>query len=149
MAAVKEKVTKKDQAMARSFVRELGGKGGKSLSAKRGRVRMRIGSKECDIPDQAAQLLVRIMKDIALGKSVSLVSSPKTIGTEQAAQILNVSRPHVVKLLESGAIPFTKAGTHRRIALQDVQDYLNANRANRSKKLDLLAKQAQELNLGY
>lgn len=71
------------------------------------------------------------------------------VSTKQAADMLNVSRPHLVKLLEEGEIPFKKVGTHRRIELKNLIAYEKRLKENRNKKLDFLAKQAQDLNLGY
>ena len=62
---------------------------------------------------------------------------------------LNVSRPYFVKLLESGAIPHHKVGTHRRVKLEDVKRYKEQRTARSQKALQDLADQAQELNMGY
>jgi len=66
-----------------------------------------------------------------------------------SAEILNVSRSHVIKLLEKGEIPHKKVGSHRRILLQDILKFESNFKSARRKKLDALAKEAQELNLGY
>ena len=63
--------------------------------------------------------------------------------------MLNVSRPHIVKLLEEGVIPFKKVGSHRRILLDDLLTYEAQHKANRKANLRFLAEQAQDLNLGY
>jgi len=63
--------------------------------------------------------------------------------------LLNVSRPHLVKLLETGKIPFHKVGTHRRVRFEDLMDYKENIDRQRMKTLDELTAQAQELNLGY
>jgi excisionase family DNA binding protein len=63
--------------------------------------------------------------------------------------MLNISRPHLVKLLEAGNIPFKKTGSHRRILLQDLITYEKKIAFEREKQLDFLANQAQNLNLGY
>jgi excisionase family DNA binding protein len=63
--------------------------------------------------------------------------------------MLNVSRPHLIKLLEEGQIPYKKVGSHRRIELKDILEYEDRQKKNRKTQLDFLAQQAQELNLGY
>ena len=65
------------------------------------------------------------------------------------AKLLNVSRPHLVKLLEEGAIPFSRVGTHRRIRFQDVMEYRAARTAESEAALQALADQAQEHDMGY
>ncbi|HVB02817.1 MAG TPA: helix-turn-helix domain-containing protein [Chitinophagaceae bacterium] len=71
------------------------------------------------------------------------------VSIQQAADMLNVSRPHLVKLLEEGEIPFIKIGPHRRIEVKNIVAYEKRLKENRSEKLDFLAKQAQDHNLGY
>jgi excisionase family DNA binding protein len=81
--------------------------------------------------------------------------SPKTIlsdtaiGTQDAAEYLDVSRPYVVRLLEKSEIPFSKVGTNRRIKVSDLVAYQKGMKAIRKKQLRFLAQQAQDLNLGY
>lgn len=101
------------------------------------------------IPKKAYHLLVYILNNMAEGKSVALVPSDTQISTQQAADVLNVSRPHLVKLLESGIIPFKKVGSHRRINLKDLLDYEKKQQQQRKQHLEFLVQQAQELNLGY
>ena len=86
---------------------------------------------------------------MAQRKAVSLIPSDSEISTQQAASILNVSRPRVGKLLEEGKIPFKKTGSYRRILLEDLLDYANQRNETRKEQLQFLAQQAQELNLGY
>jgi excisionase family DNA binding protein len=86
---------------------------------------------------------------MAQGKSIALMPTDAEVSTQQAAEILNVSRPHVIKLLEKGEIPHKKVGSHRRILLQDILKYESNFKSERRKKLDYLAKEAQQLNLGY
>jgi excisionase family DNA binding protein len=62
---------------------------------------------------------------------------------------MNVSRPHLVKLLESGEIPFTKTGKHRRVRFEDLNAYKLKRQKKRERHLKELAKQAQELDMGY
>jgi excisionase family DNA binding protein len=70
-----------------------------------------------------------------------------TIG--DAAELLNVSRPHLVTLLEEGEISFHRVGTHRRIYREDVLDYKARQREEAEEAMETLADQAQELGLGY
>lgn len=101
------------------------------------------------IPTKALQLLAVILDSMAQGKNVSLVASDSEIGTQQAADLLQVSRPHLVKLLEEGLIPFRKVGTHRRLLFCDILSYEEGQKKRREDQLRFLAQQAQELNLGY
>jgi excisionase family DNA binding protein len=101
------------------------------------------------IPTAAYTLLVEILAQMAEGNAVSIVPIKKEITTQEAADILNVSRPYLVKLLESGKIPYRKVGTRRRVLTQDVLNYKNQIDTQRMHTLLELASQAQELNMGY
>ncbi len=101
------------------------------------------------IPAVAMQLLVKALDEIAHGQAVTLLPVQAELSTQQAADTLNVSRPYLVKLLEEGAIPFRKVGSHRRIQLRDVMVYKDHTDAARLEVLDELTAQAQELNMGY
>ncbi|MBS1663768.1 MAG: excisionase family DNA-binding protein [Bacteroidetes bacterium] len=86
---------------------------------------------------------------MAAGKSMALILSDTAIGIQEAANFLEVSRPHLVRLLEKGEIPFSKVGTHRRIKVSDLVAYQKKMNSARRKQLNFLARQAQELDLGY
>lgn len=101
------------------------------------------------IPKKALELLFLIIQHMSEGRSISLIPSGSEISTQQAANMLNVSRPHLVKLLETGNIPFKKIGKHRRILLKDIIAYEERLAKEREVQLDFLATQAQNLNLGY
>lgn len=101
------------------------------------------------IPFDALQLLVEVLKHMADGKAISLIPSNSEVTTQQAAEMLNVSRPHLTKLLKQGKIPFKKVGSHRRILIDDIQEYIEEHEKIRAAQLDFLAQQAQELDLGY
>ena len=86
---------------------------------------------------------------MAEGKTISIVPSDSELSTQQAADLINVSRPHLIKLLESKQIPFKKVGSHRRVLLMDIMDYQDQIVKQREDQLDFLSNQAQELILGY
>ena len=99
------------------------------------------------LPPLALKLLVAILKQMASGNSVSVVPVRKEVTTFEAAEILNVSRPFVIGLLEKKEIPFRMVGTHRRIPLSALLEYKRKTAAIRDEALDFLAAQAQELKL--
>ena len=100
------------------------------------------------IPKKAFGLFSEIIDAMSQGKSVSVVKRDEDLTTQQAADLLHISRPHVVKLLESGEIPFNKVGAHRRILMSDFMHYQKKLERNRKKNLNALAQQAQEIDMG-
>ncbi|MBO9573459.1 MAG: helix-turn-helix domain-containing protein, partial [Chitinophagaceae bacterium] len=83
------------------------------------------------------------------GKGLEMIPLEENLSTQEAADLLNVSRPFLIKLLEEGKIPFQKVGTHRRVKLSDVQEYDRKQQIIREQQLEFLTNQAQDLNLGY
>lgn len=142
---------KEEQRVARNFVFALENKSKRIFNGPSDNVRIKISNDAnfVYIPKKAFALLLEVLSNMAEGKSMTLIPSDADISTQQAADILNVSRPHIVKLLETGAIPFKKVGAHRRIELKDLIKYEKKIKAAKEKNLSFLAKQAQELNLGY
>ncbi len=151
MELLLEKTTKADQEMAKSSILKLQETSERIKDNKSGFVKIKIleNGEFFQIPRKALTLLFEILSNMAQGKSITLIPSDTEVSTQQAADMLKVSRPHLVKLLEEGAIPFKKVGTHRRIELKDLITYERKFKENRNEKLDFLAKQAQQLNLGY
>ncbi|SFO36030.1 DNA binding domain-containing protein, excisionase family [Chitinophaga sp. YR627] len=153
MEAILEKTTRTDQEIARAIrpkVSEVSTEIAKNESDK---VSLKIAGyeEELEIPKSAILLFFTILDKMAEGNSFALFHSDNNtdISTQQAAEMLGVSRPHIVNLLEKGEIPFHKVGTHRRIQLKDLIAYDKKMKKKRADNLDFLAGQAQDLNLGY
>src|ERR1700753_1698484 len=75
------------------------------------------------VPREAAVLLAKILGFLASGEGVSVMPDSAELTTQQGAEFLNVSRPYLIKLLETGEIPFRLVGTHRRIRFRDLDEY--------------------------
>ncbi|GAA4699693.1 DNA binding domain-containing protein, excisionase family [Promicromonospora umidemergens] len=84
-----------------------------------------------DLPEQLRRLLDSATRSLRTGSSVTLMDHARMLSTQEAADILGVSRPTLVKLLESGQIPFTKVNSYRRVAMIDVIAFRTMQRAER------------------
>ena len=102
-----------------------------------------------ELPIYAIRLLGEILSELALGNTVKVVPIHAELTTQEGADLLNVSRPHLVKLLDEGVMPHTKTGRHRRIKFADLMEYKNRREQDSHAILDELAAQAQELGMGY
>jgi excisionase family DNA binding protein len=100
------------------------------------------------LPGSAFQALAIVVEAMSRGQAITLVPVGQELTTQQAAEILHVSRPHLTKLLEAGEIPFHKVGTHRRIAIEDILAYRERRAAQRADALRELGDLSQELG-GY
>jgi excisionase family DNA binding protein len=101
---------------------------------------------ELVLPAGAVQLLGTILTEIARGNSVTAVAVQAELTTQQSADLLNVSRPYLIRLLDQGEIPHHKSGSHRRVALKDVLDYKRKADQRREAVLAELANVGHELN---
>lgn len=99
------------------------------------------------IPLSALKLLVDVLGQMKQGKPFSLVPIAAEMTTQAAAEFLNCSRPHVVKLLEEGKIPFTKVGRHRRIKLEDLKLFRTDLKAKTKAKLIEMMDDAEDMKL--
>ena len=101
------------------------------------------------VPREAFELFLEVLGQMANGNAVTIVPVHAELTTQEAADMLNVSRPHLIELLEAGKIGFRKVGTHRRVRFADLLAYQEADQASRKTALDELSQEAQHLGLGY
>ena len=103
------------------------------------------------VPAFLQELIQQVIGEIARGNSLTIIANEKEISTTEAADILEVSRQHLIELLESGElpIPFRRVGKHRRLRAEDILAYKQKIDQQRLNALEALAEQAQELKLGY
>lgn len=108
-----------------------------------------IGPKgeEVILPASVYQALQQLVHILAQHQAVAVVAVERELTTQDAADLLNVSRPYLIRLLEEGKIPFTRTGTHRRVQLADVLSYKERRDVARGEALDHLAQLNQELGL--
>ena len=104
-------------------------------------------SEKIKIPLKALKLLAKILKATSQGKPISVVPIATEMTTQAAAELLGCSRPHFVKLLEKGQIPYTMVGRHRRVKFQDVMDYKKAMKLKQEQFLIDMMKSDEELGL--
>jgi excisionase family DNA binding protein len=102
-----------------------------------------------ELPAGAVAMLMDILEAMAAGRGVTLIPENAELTTVQAAELLNVSRPFLIRLLEADAIPHRKVGKHRRIRMEDVMAYKQRSDSEREAVLDRLVAEAQEHDLGY
>ena len=99
------------------------------------------------IPRATAVMFAQILDLLAQGRGVQIIPREAELSTQQAAAMLNVSRPYLIKLLESKELPFRKVGRHRRIRYEDLMAYMRLDDLKRREAADKLAELTEELDL--
>ena len=104
---------------------------------------------QLEIPNSIYRVLVAAVAAMAQGNAVAIVPVHHELTTQQAAELLGVSRPHLVKLVDGGEIPHHKTGSHRRIYFEDLMRYRDARDAQRAAALRELTRKSAEYGLEY
>jgi len=102
-----------------------------------------------EVPASAFRALAFVVRGMASGQTMTLMPTGKQLTTQQAAEMLHMSRPHLIKLLDQGEIPFERIGTHRRLMVEDVLAYRAVRARAREAQLDELSQLSQDLEGGY
>jgi len=130
-------LTSEERDRAREMLRHLGAH--PTITAEDGTV--------LDLPRSVAEAFAEILEAAADGERALVLRSPDDLTTEQAAAVLGVSRPTIVRMIEAGKLPAHMVGTHRRLRLSDVLAYREASARRRGDALDDMARQAEDLGL--
>ena len=101
------------------------------------------------LSERLALLVQKVLHAVSEDQTVTVLPRQAEMTTNQAADFLGVSRPHLIKLLETGQIAFRRVGTKRRIPASDLARYRDENKAKRLQTLQALQDEAQALNMGY
>ena len=101
------------------------------------------------LPKLVTPLLIKMLTEMAPGNPVTLIPLHAELTTQEAANLLNVSRPYLNKILDRGEVKCHKVGTHRRVKFSDLEEYRHKKEAERQSLMDELAAEAQELGMGY
>lgn len=104
---------------------------------------------QVELPTSALRLLLDVLAELAAGNAVEVVPVHAELTTQEAADLLNVSRPHLIKLLEDGKLPFHRAGKHRRVRFADIMAFKEQRDKASQEAMAELARQAQDLRMGY
>ncbi len=149
MEAIIERTTDRDQQIARDNLPQV--KRLVTSFAKRTEpVAIQVSDHDMvslQLPAKLFGILQTILDLMAKGKAFSLIPANAELTTQEAADMLNVSRPHIVKLLKEGVIPYKEVGTHRRILLEDLVVYSRDLKQKRKEALEELARLGQQYNM--
>ena len=121
-----------------------------SISPETGEAHLRLNDREQGpldliLPRVMSETILNLLRMMSRGEAVSLVPRSEMLTTQRAADMLNVSRPYLIKLLDEEAIPYSKVGRHRRIRAQDLFAFVAARTAQRDDGLRELARMNEDM----
>lgn len=111
------------------------------------RLQLQVGEATCDIDGELARAVIALLEAVGAGLSLDITALPAELTTGQAADLLGVSRPTVVGLVDKGVVPATRVGSHRRLRAADVLAYRERARTERRAAIDELVTISDELGL--
>lgn len=104
---------------------------------------------QVELPLSAVKLLLEALGQLAQGNALTMIPRHASLTTQEAADLLNVSRPYLIKLLDSGDIPFSRTGNRRKVLAKDLFEFKDRSTQKQNRAMDELIQQAQELGLDY
>ena len=145
------RVSESDATAARSAATRLGELLERGTKATRVRIRAEGAKKDLQLalPAAALRILVDALDEMARGNAVTVSAVHGELTTQQAADLLNVSRPYLIQRLDAGEIPCRRVGNRRKVKLGDLLTYKHRDVAHRRAAVDDLAAEARRLKLGY
>jgi excisionase family DNA binding protein len=105
------------------------------------------GGHTVQIPKTTVDGLIEMLEAVAAGETATVIRTPREVSTQQAAEVLNVSRPTVVRLIDQGELPAHKVGSHRRIPLPELLAFRDRMVAQRRQALDDMVRDAEAFGL--
>jgi excisionase family DNA binding protein len=121
----------------------------KSLLNFGGSISLSVNNVMVELPVSVVNPLIDVLNDLSKGHSLERTIHEEILSTQQAADLLNVSRPFIVKLIDTNELPAFKVGRHRRIYKNDLLAYKKKSLKERKRILQKLVDEAQDLDLGY
>lgn len=110
-------------------------------------LRVQVGNETCEVTQDVAAAIIEILRAVGRGSAVEVTPLPDEMTTGQAADLLGVSRPTVVALVDKGELPATRVGTHRRLRTRDVLAFRDRARTTRTEALNELTVLSEDLGL--
>jgi excisionase family DNA binding protein len=130
--------TKMEPPKDKRSLAKLGRLAGLALPPRRQPCLVAVAGEEIPLPSQLLDLIVKVAGDLQAGRSVFVVSGDQALTPQAAADFLGMSRQFLARLLETGALPFHKVGTHRRLLFKDVQRFADRRAQQRRATLEKL-----------